>query len=76
MNIPKYPDCTVQLTGTDANAVAIFRTVRRELITYLVSVKGWTHVDATAEGDAFQTEATSGDYDNVLITCYRWVDVQ
>lgn len=72
---PKYPDCTVQLSGTDANAVAIFRKVRRELITYLTDVKLWPRADAVKEGDAFQAEATSGDYDHVLTTCERWVTI-
>lgn len=71
---PKYPGCTVELTGTDANAVAIFRKVRKGLIGYLVE-QGWDRAKATEEGDAFQEEATSGDYDNVLITCHRWVTV-
>lgn len=72
---PKYPACTVELFNTDANAVAIFRKVRRELIRYLVMKERWTDADATREGDAFQAEATSGDYDNVLTTCHRWVNV-
>lgn len=70
----KYPECTVELTGVDANAVAIFRKVRKELIRHL-EAQGWAHGDAVKEGDAFQDEATSGDYDNVLATCHRWVNV-
>lgn len=71
---PRYPDCTVQLSDSSANAVAIFRKVRRELINYLTA-RGWERSAATMEGDAFQTEATSGDYGHVLITCHRWVNV-
>lgn len=70
----KYPECTVELSGTSGNAVAVFRKVRRELIKYLVDT-GTPRDLAEEEGDAFQTEATSGDYDHVWATCYRWVTV-
>lgn len=70
----KYPECEVELMGVDANAVAILRKVRKELIRHL-EAQGWSREDAVKEGDAFQTEATSGDYDHVLITCQRWVSV-
>lgn len=71
---PKYPGCTVQLVNTSANAVAIFRKVRRELIRHLVDT-GTSWAEAEQEGNAFQDEATSGDHDHVLITCQRWVNV-
>lgn len=71
----KYPECTVELIGTSQNAVAIFRKVRRELIRYLVDEKGWTQAEAEKEGDHYQTEATSGDYDNVFATSERWVSI-
>jgi hypothetical protein len=71
----KYPECEVELTGVDGNAVAIFRKVRKGLIRHLIDVEGWDRTKAEKEGDAFQTEATSGDYDHVLITCHRWVTV-
>lgn len=70
----KYPECEVELTGVDANAVAIFRTVRKALIRHL-EAQGWDYQEAVKEGDAFQDEATSGDYDNVLATCHRWVSI-
>ena len=28
------------------------------------------------EGEQFQQEATSGDYDHLLQTCFKYVDVQ
>jgi hypothetical protein len=71
----KYPGCVVQLTGTDGHAVLVFRRVRRELINYLVDTEGMPRAEATAKGEEFQAEATSGDYDNVLMTCHRWVTV-
>lgn len=74
MSDTKYPECTVELSGVDGNAVAIFRKVRKELIAHLVA-QGWDRGEAVKEGDAFQAEATSGDYDNVLSTCHRWVNV-
>lgn len=71
----KYPECTVQLTGEDGNAVAIFRAVRKGLIKHLTEEKGWSREDAIREGDAFQKEATSGDHQHVWNTTYRWVTV-
>lgn len=71
----KYPGCVVQLTGTNGHAVLIFRKVRRELINYLVYTEKLSRMDAEAKGNEFQAEATSGDYDNVLMTCHRWVTV-
>lgn len=70
----RYPDCVVQLGGTDGNAVLVFRKVRKELIRHLRD-GGMDHAEATAIGDEFQEEATAGDYDNVLITCHRWITV-
>lgn len=70
----RYPDCVVQLSGTDGNAVLVFRKVRKELIRHLRD-GGMDRAEATAIGDEFQEEATAGDYDNVLITCHRWVTV-
>lgn len=71
----KYPECTVELSGVDANAVLIFRKVRRELIKHLDGAGGMTRAEAEAKGDEFQAEATSGDYDHVLVTCHLWVTV-
>ena len=63
----KYPEITVQLTGTDGNAFSIIGTVQRALRR--------AGVDA-AEVSAFVAEAMSGDYDNVLATAMRWVEVE
>ncbi len=71
----RYPECEVILLGSDGNAVAIFRKVRRGIIDYLVREEGLLRADAERVGDEFQAEATSGDYDHVLITCHRWVTV-
>lgn len=61
----KYPDVTVQLTGTDGNAFALIGNVARAL-------RRAGHADVVNE---FQAEATSGDYDHLLATCMKWVDV-
>ena len=63
---PKYPDITVPLTGEDGNAVAILGRVSRALRQAGVS---------QAERDAFTQEATAGDYDHLLQTIMRWVEV-
>lgn len=64
---PKYPDITVRLVGEDGNPFAILGAVKEAL----------KHggVDLT-ERDAFFDEATSGDYDHLLQTAMRWVNVK
>ena len=66
MDSIKYPDISVKLTGTDGNAFSIIGAVRRALREAGVEQD---------EIDTFRKEATSGDYDNVLATAMRWVDV-
>jgi hypothetical protein len=67
MTVPRYPEITVQLTGTDGNAFAIIGAVRKALRRADVP---------PAEVEAFMVEATSGDYDHVLATAMRTVDVR
>lgn len=62
----KYPDIEVQLTGQDGNAFGIIGRVAAELRRAKVPKE---------EIAAFQAEAMSGDYDNVLRTAMRWVEV-
>lgn len=62
----KYPEIKVRLTGTDCNAFAVIGAVTHALRR--------AHVSET-ERAQFQTEATSCDYDNVLATAMRWVNV-
>lgn len=62
---PKYPDIHVQLTGTDGNAFAILAKVDHAL-------REAGHGDKV---DEFMHEATSGNYQDLLTTCTRWVDV-
>ena len=67
MNSPKHPNIVVKLTSTDGNAYAILGTVLRALKSAGVS---------KAECAEFQNEATSSDYDHLLQTVFRWVDVR
>ena len=64
---PKYPDITVQLTGIDGNAGSIMGAVSRALRRGDVP---------SAEIDEFRRECMSGDYDHLLQTCMKWVEVE
>lgn len=63
---PKYP-IKVQLTGNDGNAMTIMSNVGRALMRNGVLKE---------EVDAFYQEAMSGDYDDLLQTAMRWVEVE
>ena len=59
-------DIDVELTGVNGNAFVIIGTVARALR------KGGATPEQIKE---FQSEATSGDYDHLLQTCMKWVNV-
>jgi hypothetical protein len=63
----KYPNISVKLTGNDGNAFSILGSVRKSLKNGGVS---------SDEIDLFMKEAMSGDYDNLLQTCCKWVKVK
>ena len=63
----KYPNVKVQLTGRDGNAFAVMGSVKEALRKAGVSRE---------ETDQFLEEAMSGDYNNLLCTCMRWVNVR
>ena len=63
----KYPHITVRLTGRDGNAWAVLGAVNRALHENGVG---------KAEASSFFDEATSGDYDHLLRTVMRWVEVE
>jgi hypothetical protein len=63
--MPKFPDVTVQLTGEDGNGFFIAARVRKAL-------ERAGHREAAAE---FFDEALSGDYDHLLQTAMKYVDV-
>lgn len=67
MSDVKYPKIKVKLVGNDGNAFAILGNVKRAMAKGGVSKE---------ECDAFLKEAMSGDYDNLLATCCRWVNVR
>ncbi len=58
-------DALVQLTGEDGNAFSILGRVRH-------AIRESNHPELE---DAFWHEATSGDYDHLLQTCMRYVEV-
>lgn len=60
-------DIKVKLSGTDGNAFSIMGTVAREMRRAGVEQKIIK---------AFYDEATSGDYDHLLQTCHRFVEVE
>ena len=61
----RYPSIVVELVGTDGNAFSIIGKVTRALLRAGVT---------SEEVDKFHAEATSGDYDHVLVTAMRWVE--
>ena len=64
---PKYPSITARLTGRDGNAFVILGAVKAALSKGDVSEE---------EQDEFFEEATAGDYDHLLRTAMRWVNVE
>lgn len=61
----KY-DIDVQLTGSDGNAFAIMGTVQKAMRRAGVPRE---------ELDLYFKEATAGDYDQLLSTTMKWVNV-
>ena len=65
MENPRY-DVDVQLTGNDGNAFAIMGAVSKALRKSGASKE---------ELDQYREESMSGDYDHLLQTAMRWVNV-
>ena len=63
---PKYPNIEVELSGQDGNAFMIVGRVQRALRNAGVDKEEITR---------YVEEATSGDYDNVIQTSARWVEI-
>ena len=63
----KHPEITVKLVGEDGNAFAILGRMVAEMQKAGISRE---------EIDTFLDEAKSGDYDNLLQTCIKWVTVE
>ena len=64
--LPKYRHVRVELVGEDGNAYAILGRVSGAMKRAGICKE---------ERNAFIAEATSGDYDHLLQTAMRWVDV-
>jgi len=62
----KYPNITVELCGHDGNAFSILGRVIQAMRRGGVLKQ---------DIDQFREEAMSGDYDNLLQTAMKWVDV-
>jgi hypothetical protein len=62
----KYPKVKVKLIGEDGNAFAIIGAVRKAM------KRGGCTPEQVEE---FQKEATAGDYNHLLQTAMRFVDV-
>ena len=65
METTKQTGIKVKLVGSDSNAFAIIGLVSKAL-------RRGGRGDLVAE---FREKAMSGDYDNVLATCFEYVDV-
>lgn len=63
----KYPEVVVQLSGNDGNPATIIGTVSRALKRARVP---------ESVVSEFRLEALQGDYDNVIQTAMKWVDVR
>jgi len=66
MTEPKFPNVEVQLSGEDGNAFMIISRVRCALKKAGASEE---------QVEEYSNEAMSGDYDNVIATTMRWVEV-
>ena len=62
----RYPKIKVQLSGKDGNAFVILALMRKGLRKGRVS---------EAKIEQFVKEAKGGNYDHLLQTCMKWVDV-
>lgn len=62
----RYPEIEVELTDSDGNAFVILGKVTKALRRAGVEPE---------KIDEFTEEAMSGDYDHLLQTCMRWVEV-
>jgi len=63
---PRYPNVSVKLVGEDGNALLILGRCMKVMQRAKLPPE---------EIDAFLNEAKSGDYDNLLQTCMKWVNV-
>jgi len=62
----KYPNINIPMVGEDGNAFSILGRVKRIMRRADLPDSEW---------DAFHAEATSADYDHLLMTVMRWFEV-
>lgn len=65
--MPKYPTITVKLVGQDSNPFNLLGICRRAMKR--------AHLPES-EIEAFTQEATSSNYNHLLITCTEWFNVE
>jgi hypothetical protein len=65
--MPKYPNIHVKLVGEDGNAFAILGRCRKAMMNAGLSQE---------EFHIFYDEATSGNYDNLLVTVMNWFETE
>ena len=63
----KYPEITVKIVGVNGNAFNILGICTREMKR---------HNLPKSEIDTFMTEATRGNYDNLLCVVMNWFNVE
>jgi hypothetical protein len=63
---PKYPDISVELAGSDGNAFAVMAKVGNALQRNKVPQD---------EVEMYYAESMSGDYDHLIRTAMRWVEI-
>jgi hypothetical protein len=71
-----YPKIKVKLVGTDGNAYALMGKVKTALNKELVSKYNLEREEVNKISSEFLKEAMSGDYDNLLRTCMKYVEVR
>ncbi len=64
---PKFPHITSKIIGQDGNAFNLLGIVQQDMRRAKVSYE---------DQKAFLDEAMSSDYDNLLITIMRWVNIE
>ena len=64
--VVKYPNINIQLTGGDGNAFMVIGKVAKAMRQAKIPKEEIT---------SFQQEAMSGDYDHLLATAMKWVNV-
>jgi hypothetical protein len=67
IELPKYPAIKVHISVADNNALSIMGAVSAALREAGISDEEIT---------LFLEESTSGDYDDLLVTVMKWVDVK